>query len=386
MRVFYDSQAFDMQTHGGVSRYISEIYQNRPQGVDATIGAIETDNVYLQQLGFPCSGYTYGHFIAPGNFPMKKMLYKAFYNIRYGHPSQWDHTPKLNQYYSENILKKGNFDVFHATYFDGYFLKALGERPFVLTVHDMISELYPNFYERNHPLVTGKLLLVPKAAHIIAVSEQTKIDLMRIMHVPEERISVIYHGVDPTDYQPSEKRPYDFEYLLFVGERHFYKNFNWFCHDIVPVLKRHQELQIICTGKPFTKEEQQMFEEYGVSRQFKQTFVKTNQEFMDLYHHAAAFVYPSAYEGFGMPILEAYKADCPVVLNRASCFPEIAGDAAIYFEFNEKSSNLEEQIETLLHLNSHEREHLLIRQRERLSHYSWARSAQEHVDVYRKLS
>ncbi len=385
MKVFYDSQAFDMQTHGGVSRYISEIYQNRPSDVEAYIGAIETDNVYLRQLGYPNSGYTYDHFIAQGNFPMKKILYKAFYNIKYGHADQWDHTPKLNQYYSESLLKKGDFDVFHATYFDGYFLKPLGNRPFVLTVHDMISELYPNFYERNHPLVTGKQLLVPKATHIIAISERTKKDLMRIMHVPEEKISVIYHGVDPTPYHPTKERLYDYEYILFVGERHFYKNFNLFCQEIIPVLKRHKELRIICTGKPFTKEEQQMFEQYGVSRQFKHTFVKTNQEFMDLYHHAVAFVYPSAYEGFGMPILEAYKADCPVMLNRASCFPEIAGDAAIYFDFNKKTSRLEEQFETLYHLNSNERESLLTLQRKRLSHYSWAKSVQKHVDVYRQL-
>jgi glycosyltransferase involved in cell wall biosynthesis len=106
---------------------------------------------------------------------------------------------------------------------------------------------------------------------------------------------------------------------------------------------------------------------------------------MDLYHYAVTFVYPSAYEGFGMPILEAYKADCPVMLNHASCFPEIAGDAAVYFHISDEASDFEEQFETLYHLNSRERQSLLEKQRERLKLYSWKKSAQEHAAVYQKL-
>ena len=92
MKVFYDSQAFDMQTHGGVSRYIYEIYRNRVARVEAELGVMETDNVYLQQLGIPSEGYTYSHFISEANFPLKRMLYKAYYNCKYGHAQLWDHT------------------------------------------------------------------------------------------------------------------------------------------------------------------------------------------------------------------------------------------------------------------------------------------------------
>lgn len=386
MKVLYDGQAFDMQMHGGVSRYISEIYRNMPAGMETVLGVMESDNVYLRQLGFPVGGSAYRHFLSEQDFPMKRLLYRAYYNIRYGHPERWDHTPKLNQLLSEHLLKKGDFDVFHATYFDGYFLKALGDRPFILTVHDMISELFPNYYERDHVLVRGKQLLIPKAAHIVAVSEQTKEDLMRIMQIPEEKITVIYHGVEATPYVPSDRRVCDDDYILYVGERHFYKNFQQFFRYVVPVLKRHRDLKVVCTGHPFSAEELLQMEAQGVSDRFVHVFAETSQELMDLYHHAVAFVYPSAYEGFGMPILEAYKADCPVMLNEASCFPEIAGDAAVYFHLHKDSSDFEEQFETLYHLNPNERKTMLERQRERLQHFSWQKSAQEHAAVYRRFA
>jgi glycosyltransferase involved in cell wall biosynthesis len=94
------------------------------------------------------------------------------------------------------------------------------------------------------------------------------------------------------------------------------------------------------------------------------------------------FVYPSEYEGFGIPILEAYQADCPVILNRASCFPEIAGDAALYFSSEEE---LTAQIERLLSMSTEDRNALLAKQKERLSRYSWEKSARQMAKIYQSL-
>jgi glycosyltransferase involved in cell wall biosynthesis len=96
-------------------------------------------------------------------------------------------------------------------------------------------------------------------------------------------------------------------------------------------------------------------------------------------------VYPSEYEGFGIPILEAYKADCPVMLNHASCFPEIAGDAAVFFKMTKEYSDFEEQFETLYRLDGNERERLLNKQRQRMQLYSWTKSAEKLADVYQKV-
>ena len=84
-RVLYDSSAFDMQTHGGVSRCFAELYTRLPENISARIGVIETNNVYLQQLGFNTSGYLYGQFAGKGNFLGKKALYKLYYRFYYHH-------------------------------------------------------------------------------------------------------------------------------------------------------------------------------------------------------------------------------------------------------------------------------------------------------------
>jgi glycosyltransferase involved in cell wall biosynthesis len=249
----------------------------------------------------------------------------------------------------------------------------------------MIPELFPNYYSYRNPQIIMKRKLIPLARRIIAVSEQTKKDIINIFNIPENKISVVYHGADTTPYYPSVGIKFDFEYLLYIGERHMYKNFISFCRSCMPILRRHKELKVVCTGKPFSSEEIFFFEAFGMKERFIHFFPETHQEILDLYHNAIAFAYPSSYEGFGIPILEAYTADCPVMLNRASCFPEIAGDAALYFTMGKESSDFEDVFETLYHLDSNEREQLLQKQRERLKLYSWKKSAEKLANAYQNL-
>ena len=381
MKVLYDLQAFDMQTHGGVSRCFAELYSHRPAFVDAHISVKDTDNVYLQELGFPPKGTLYKNFLCDKDTKLKHFLFKLKYNIKYGKFSRLDKRPLINLFETESVLKKGDFDIFHPTFFDDYFLPFLGKKPFVITVHDMIPEIF----SIDKHQVEQKLAIIPKATHIVAVSERTKQDLVRIMHVPEEKVSVIYHGSDEEPYTPSTTAPIAEEYILFVGTRYEYKNFKAFCKSCVGILKRHPQLKIVCTGVPFSPEEFQFFESLGIKDRMVHKFVQTSQELLDLYHYAFTFVYPSKYEGFGIPILEAYKADCPVMLNRASCFPEIAGDAAVFFDLNSEKSDFEEQFETLYRLTGDERGELIQRQRERMKLYSWSKSAAQLADVYKEV-
>ena len=384
MKVLFDSQAFDMQTHGGVSNCFTELYKHLPKDIEACLGIKETENVYLREIGIARKYDDYNKFLIKGKFPLKRIFYKATRNIQAGHFKSWDRWPKVNRFETERLLKKKDFDVFHPTFFNDYFLPLLGEKPFVLTVHDMIPELFPKYYSLQDPQILMKKKLIPLATHIVAVSEQTKKDIINIFQIPEEKITVVYHGADTIPYYPSVGTNFDFEYLLYIGERHMYKNFISFCRDCMPILRRHRDLKIVCTGKPFTSEELFFFEAFGMKERFIHLFVETHQELLDLYHNAVAFAYPSSYEGFGIPILEAYTADCPIMLNRASCFPEIAGDAAIYFEMGKEFSNFEEKFEQVYHMNGLEREQLLIKQRERLKLYSWDKSALALAQVYRK--
>jgi glycosyltransferase involved in cell wall biosynthesis len=150
-----------------------------------------------------------------------------------------------------------------------------------------------------------------------------------------------------------------------------------------PMMKKYKDLYVVCTGRPFNQEEIAFLQENGVEDRFLHCMVNTDEELYSLYHHALGFVYPSEYEGFGIPILEAYQADCPVILNRASCFPEIAGDAALYFSSEEE---LTAQIERLLSMSADDRNALLAKQKDRLSRYSWEKSARQMAEIYQSLT
>ncbi|MDO5332356.1 MAG: glycosyltransferase family 1 protein, partial [Bacillota bacterium] len=228
----------------------------------------------------------------------------------------------INRNVCTKLLKKQNFDVFHPTFFDSYFLPYLDKKPFVLTIHDMIPELYPQYFQQDDFQIIGKQILAPKASAIIAVSETTKKDVVRILNVPEEKVFVIHHGCSMSPLTDNQ-RYFDDPYILYVGERFGYKNFSQFVTAAVTTLKRHEDLNIVCTGRPFSLAEKTLFSTLGISDRMHHFWADTDSQLYSLYHNAECFVYPSEYEGFGIPILEAYTADCPVLLNDASCFPEI---------------------------------------------------------------
>ena len=392
MRVLFDHQAFSIQSHGGVSRCFAELYRYLPESVEAYISVKETDNVYLREMavGVPV-GYNYKHFIFPFNFPLKSRLFGIYNHIVKGMPYQSDnysyfHEHEYNRLYSIATLKQGRYDIFHPTFFDDYFLPYLGNKPFVLTIHDMIPWIYSNFGNKNWKWQVEKMkILAPKAAAIVAVSENTQKDIIRLLNVKEDRVHVIYHGcsfLHIVHSNPFFSKPY----ILYVGDRKYYKNFDLFVENLVPVLKRHQELMVVCTGKSFCDEELRLMEKYYIKDRFVQQWVANDEDFYSLYHHAVCFVYTSEYEGFGMPILEAFQSDCPVMLNKTSCFHEIAGDAAIYFEMNKMESNFAEQFEKMYSMTISERSLLLKKQRKCLEKYSWKKSAIQLARVYNSIS
>ena len=382
MRILYDHQAFAMQSHGGVSRCFAELYKNLPKEISASISLKESDNVYINEINLAGTHFkrdSFNNFICRRPFPGKWHLYELYQKIL-GKKEDYE----INLTHSIKELQKGEFDIFHPTFYNDYFLPYLKGKPFVLTIHDMIPELYPQLYGPNHTHIILKRKLAPLAKAIIAVSENTKKDIIRFLNIPEEKVYVVYHGCSFSSLQNLHS-PYKFPYLLYVGDRWGYKNFIPFVKQVSPVLKRHKGLHVICTGKPFEKEEKKVFKELGVSNLFVNTWVKTDAELYSLYHHAECFIYPSDYEGFGIPILEAYQADCPVLLNHASCFPEIAKDATIYFNIHSNDNNLSQSLEDFLSMSKYEKENLLTKQRARLAEFSWKESAGRLAQIYNSI-
>jgi glycosyltransferase involved in cell wall biosynthesis len=288
------------------------------------------------------------------------------------------------------LLKKQDFDLFHPTYYDPYFQKYLEKKPFVLTVYDMIHELYPEYFSLNDPTKTAKKELIEKADSVIAISNNTKNDIIRFTDVDPDRISVIYLG-NPFEFTgplshgkisleiTSFKKPY----LLFVGTRSGYKNFKFFISSFTKLLKNHENLHVYCAGGgPFTSDELNRLRELNLLA--KVHYVKTNDMIMKyLYENAQAFIFPSLYEGFGLPVLEAFSCGCPVVLSNSSSLSEIAGDAACYIDPDDGDS-LIRGIESVLSDKDYH-ENFIRKGYERLKFFSWEKTARETKRVYDSL-
>ena len=245
----------------------------------------------------------------------------------------------------------------------------------------MIIELYPEFI--NSPLfIQRKKRLVDNAAHIIAVSENTKRDIIQAFGTVEDKISVVYHASSLSD---EGKIPSGLpsRYLLYVGDRRMgYKNFSFFVSSIRPLFLEYGDLHIVCTGDKFTNDELTFFRQLGIEGRMHIVFAQDNEMYR-LYQSAQMFLYPSYYEGFGIPILEAFQAGCPLVLANASCFPEVAQDAGLYFG-PKSSTELRNAVREILE-NKEVKDTLIAKGRNRLSDFSWQKSAVQTSEIYRKV-
>ncbi len=365
-QILFDHEIFRRQNFGGISRYFTEIISgiNHTTGYKALPPKFCSSNVYLKEHGL-AQFYN----AAAGDSLFKKVLWK-FEN---------------RQLY--NRLRKGSFDVFHPTYYGTYFLELLTGKPFVITVHDMIHENYLDSRNEYHGEETkGKLALLSKAAHIIAVSNYTKKQIIR--HFPDidqDKISVVYHGVNIQRGIAfnAEIPGLPEKYLLFIGTKKHYKNFFWLVESVRDYLKS-TDIKLVCAGGfDFDGFELDFLANLGLLNHVQHVPFNTTAELAAIYNRAVCFIFPSLEEGFGMPILEAFACNCPALLSNSSCFPEIAGDAALYFEPGNKE-DLIEKIETL-RTDKHLRSELIQKGKVRVADFDWAKTVAAHIEIYNKL-
>jgi glycosyltransferase involved in cell wall biosynthesis len=141
-------------------------------------------------------------------------------------------------------------------------------------------------------------------------------------------------------------------------------------------------LKIVCTGSPFTRAEQKLLARWNIADRLMHISANDAQ-MASLYRHALCFVFPSQYEGFGIPILEAFHNNCPVCLSNTSCFPEVADDAAVYFNPNDAQSMHDTLKEVLA--SSALRNELKKKGALRSNDFTLERMVESTCDVYRKL-
>jgi len=381
MKILYDHQIFTAQKYGGISRYFAQIISNLPENTQINIAIKYSNNEYL-------NNYHLVPKIEKLVYPIEKFLpgiefrgkYRFFCLLNRFNPFKSIDPYIFNKNLSIELLKKQDFDIFHPTYYDDYFLDYIGNKPFVLTIHDMIHELYPEMLN-NIDLSRKKALLAKAACHIIAVSENTKKDIIDILGIDERKISVVHHA-NSLQFSDAECTNLPNEYLLFVGDRGNYKNFLFFVRAVEPILKNRPTLKIICTGRDFSKHEIDTILDLGLEHHFLTKNV-SDKELIMLYNYAKMLVFPSYYEGFGIPILEAFNAGCPVVLSDASCFREIAEDCALYF--NPKDINDMRSVINIVMNDDLRKERLIEKSKLRAKDFSWSLSAKKTYQIYEKV-
>lgn len=383
MKILYDHQIFTIQNFGGISKCFCEYIKHRPAGVEYEIATIESNNEHLRCSGLipdlrPISWTTKNDFCRKHFFRGNTRLFDLLNLLPWKNSAE-----KINGRESEKALKKGDFDVFHPTFFDDYYMPYLQGKPFVLTIYDMMPELFPQYFGANNFQIVQKRKLVKQADIIIAISQHTKDDVVRILGVPEEKVKVVYLG-GPEREDIKEPALVNEPYFLYMGTRNDYKNFNQTLVDFAKFTNSHPTVKLVCTGAPFTQSELVDIKNFGLSNHVIHKRA-SDSEVKNLYAHAIAFIYPSLYEGFGMPILEAFAYGCPALLNNKSCFPEIAGDAALYFDSQEGKSDLPLVMERLINFSQEERTALVEKGYERLKLFSWEKLSAQLCQIYQSL-
>ena len=352
---------FSLQKFGGITKYFCELMKNYTYDNEYKLSVLFSNNQHLKD-----DFDVFKKFYLPVSTKSTKMAgfcRRKMYDI--------------NQIYSSGIIKSNDYDLFHPTYYDPYFFKVL-EKPYIITVHDLISFRFKDKFRNEHQREKMKLL-INNSKRIIAISEHTKTDLIEILNVPVDKIDVIYHGFNKfiqTDQKNDRGR-----YILFVGARLNYKNFKKLAEAFALLTSSDSDLKLICVGPEFNKEENDYLTKYKIKE--KTTSLRVNEkELNHLYSFALAFIYPTLYEGFGMPILEAFANDCPVCLSNASCLPEIAGDAGNYFDPNDAES-IFETIRQIIY-NADYSAKKIEKGKERLKSFSWKKCAEQTIESYRK--
>ena len=285
----------------------------------------------------------------------------------------------------------GQVDLFHAT---NYFVPPARKAKRVVTIHDLSFLIVPQYCSPRivGPFSSGIAKFARESDAIIVYSESVKNDIISRLDVPESKVSVIYLAVDDAFDQPAEdadwldemyqiRRPY----ILFVGMLEPRKNVPAILRAFDAVRSDVPHRLVIVGARGWMYDEIfQLHDELGLGDRVRFIgFVPGHDKLAAFYRNADLFVYPSFYEGFGLPVLEAMKCGCPVVTSKASSIVEIAEDAALLADADDWRALAEQMMRALS--DDSLREELSRKGRERAAAFSWKRAAGQTLEVYRKV-
>lgn len=363
MKILYDYNIFAFQKFGGISRYFIEIFKIIKNFHKAKVVAPIYTNYYLKE------------------FKNKDVFNLFFFSKQYKYTRSV--TKVINNLIFKLFIRLYKPDIIHLTYYSKK-LEFKKKCKTVITVYDLIHEIFEEKYNFRYPKKFKKNYIL-SSDWIICISENTKKDLIKFYNVDKKKISVIPLAYNKSkDFVKIDDIFLELPYLLYVGARDNYKNFENFIIAYSTSSKLRKDFRIVCFGGgPFNDSEKKLMQNLDIDISNIKYISGSDQQLNYVYMKAKAYVCPSLYEGFGLTILEAMNMNCPIISSNAGSLPEVGGDFIEYFDpYN--IDEIKDKIEKVVYSEAN-----ILKQKKNFSKnlqkFSWEATAKETMYIYEKL-
>lgn len=371
MEVVVDGIIYRIQAYGGISQIFNEILPRMCQ-------SDENLNISLLMSGQ-----------SPQRLPQHPHIHvkHAPYIGRFlEHFSTWPYPiHPLNEFLWRLSIRNTKDKIWHSTY---YTLPRIWRGQIVVTVADMIYELFPDLFTTvsDERFRKHKRHCILDANMVICISETTRKDVLQCYGIESTKTCVIPISCGgifqklPTDIEDLNI-PTPNPFLLYIGNRYHYKNFKRLI-QAYSLWKHHIDVNLIVVGTEWSPDELELLINLNIQNQVQLLNKIDDEALCHLYNKAAAFMYPSLYEGFGIPLLEAMACGCPIVASRIPSTTEVAGDYPVYFDPEETDDFILALEKVLLEGRNSNRSRDGF---ERVNNFSWKKTAEKTLEVYRSL-
>jgi glycosyltransferase involved in cell wall biosynthesis len=352
MKILYDGYIYRLQKSGGINRYFQEIISRLPSECRPSV--YTTTRPVLHSLDHKNLRFV-------PKPPMAHWLAR---------PIRW---------------LAGKFDLFHPTYY--HLTEPLDwsvvRGPVVLTVYDFVFSKYANRYSRTEKLLVAQREAIQRADVLLCISNSTKSDLLERFPECESRCFVTHLAANvpkPTETRSPNSKPY----FLFVGSRVFYKNFRLTLDAVALLRNEGSDVELLVAGAPWNDEELKLIDLTKAASWLHLVEYPEDQTLANLYQHAVALIYPSEYEGFGLPPLEAMTLGTPVLTLNTSSLPEVVGEGGILLDpLNAAPEDLAAAASSLLR-EPDLRTRFSLAARQQASKFHWDLTAEGTLAAYRR--
>jgi glycosyltransferase involved in cell wall biosynthesis len=362
MRILYDGEIYSGQAAGGINSYFASLIGRLPASFKPTV--VVARDCGVSQPVHPRLRIRRISSTPPGNF-----------------------SSRLKDRYLRAVIDSSRFDVAHPTYYQLVTRQDLSSYrcPLVLTVWDMIHELFADQMDPTGFVAQLKRKAIQAAEVIICISENTRKDLLERhpMADGKVRVTALAADIDISLSNGPEGVP-SRPYYLYVGSRSFYKNFGGLSAALAKAVSARPEMALCVVGAPFNEAEQKLIADLKLTNHIEHYGYPTKEHLAKLYRQSIALVYPSLYEGFGIPPLEAMACGTAVIASNVASIPEVVGEAGLLFDPRSPDELTDRLL--LLFDSPGERDRLVAKGRERARAFSWDKTAAETLQIYRSVT